>query len=74
MNNTTTAASLEEPLPPTLLEDVIVGVSYFISSVVVGLFYLPCMIVMVKVNDLWKNSCIKVRDNCEHIHFISFSS
>jgi hypothetical protein len=60
MNNSTLAADVVESPPPTVTEDVIIGFLYFISCVIIAALYLPCMIVMVKVKDLWKNACIQV--------------
>jgi hypothetical protein len=45
----------------TTVEDVVIGSLYLVTAVAFTLINLPCLYVMVREKDLWKNSCIKVR-------------
>lgn len=43
-----------------LWEDLLIGGIFFVASLLVGVTTVPCMAVMVREPEMWKNSCIKV--------------
>ena len=45
----------------TAAEDILIGGGMFFTCVIIGVAYIPCLMVMHQHEDLWKNSCIKVK-------------
>ena len=41
-------------------EDYLIGGIFLATTVIVFIFYTPCLIVMVRNKELWKSSCIRV--------------